>query len=91
MSASRFEIVRTDAGWHARFISNARIIFASENYTRMVGAERAVLAFANAGAASRWSLRWNVVGVEKVFWNDAFERVPRVAPLVKYVDERGTR
>lgn len=39
----RFEIVRGDAGWHARFIAaNGRIIFWTENYTRRRGAVNAI-------------------------------------------------
>jgi uncharacterized protein YegP (UPF0339 family) len=39
----RFEIVRTSAGWHARFCaSNSRIVMSSEVYTRRRGALRAV-------------------------------------------------
>lgn len=40
---SRFEIVRTDAGWHARFrAGNQRVVMCSEVYTRRVAAVRAI-------------------------------------------------
>lgn len=44
MSAARFEIVRGDAGWLARFVaSNGREVWrTSETYTRRHGADRAV-------------------------------------------------
>lgn len=43
--SARFEIVRTAAGWHARFrASNSKVQFSSENYTRR---SRAVAAVAN--------------------------------------------
>lgn len=43
MTAPRFEIVRTDAGFHARFRSNnGNIIMSSENYTRRHRALRAI-------------------------------------------------
>lgn len=43
MSAARFEVVRTDAGWHSRFrAGNGQIVWATEPYTRRRAAVRAV-------------------------------------------------
>lgn len=39
----RFEIVRTDAGWHARFVAaNGQTVWTTESYTRRRAAVRAV-------------------------------------------------
>lgn len=39
----RFEIVRGDHGWHARFrAANGRIVWVTETYRRRAAAERAV-------------------------------------------------
>lgn len=47
----RFEIVRTDAGWHARFrAANGRITFWTENYTRRRAAVAAVLGITGQSA-----------------------------------------
>ena len=44
---ARFEIVRTEAGWHARFrATNGRIVWWTENYTRRRAAVFAVWAVA---------------------------------------------
>lgn len=85
--SARMEVVRTDSSWHARFVTNGRTIWTTENYTRMVGAEGAVLSFARAGTTTGWALKWNVPGVEKVFVRPDGS-LPPLAPLVKYVDER---
>lgn len=43
---ARFEIVRTDAGWHARYVAaNHRIVWWTENYGRRRGAVRAIDGF----------------------------------------------
>lgn len=43
MSAARWEIVRTAAGWHARFkAANNRTVVTTETYKRRRGAENAV-------------------------------------------------
>ena len=40
----RFEVVRTGAGWHARFrAANGQVVWTTEVYTRRKAAERAVL------------------------------------------------
>lgn len=40
---SRYDVVRTDAGWHARFIAaNGRTVFVTESYTRKRAAENAI-------------------------------------------------
>lgn len=86
----RIEIVRTNATqpWHARILVNGKITWHTENYTRMVGAERAVLSLLRIGwPTSVTSLRWNVEGREKV----AYDRDGRYLPTlgtVLYVDER---
>lgn len=41
--SARFEVVRTDAGWHGRFVAaNGRIVWWTETYTRRRGALRAI-------------------------------------------------
>lgn len=43
MRAARFEIVRTDAGWHGRFIAaNGKTVWTTEVYTRRRAAEGAI-------------------------------------------------
>lgn len=43
MRAARFEVVRSDAGWHARFrAANGRIVWWTENYPRRRIAYKAV-------------------------------------------------
>lgn len=91
----RFEVVRTDGRghdqsqpWHARLLSNGRIMLTSETYARMVGAERAILAAARFFAPTVVSgLRWNVEGVEKVFV-DGDGCYLGDLPTVHYLDER---
>lgn len=40
---ARFEVVRTDAGWHGRFVAaNGRIVWWTETYTRRRSAVRAI-------------------------------------------------
>jgi uncharacterized protein YegP (UPF0339 family) len=92
--SARFEIVRGSVAqpWHARLVSNGRILMSSETYARKVGAERAVLSIARAlvpvrGGGCVDHLKWNVAGVEKVIV-DQWDRVVDGAPLVKYLDER---
>ena len=52
----RFEVVRTDAGWHARFIAaNGRIVWWTETYTRRRGAVNAIaLLDAELAADAAW-------------------------------------
>ena len=41
--SARFEIVRTDAGWHSRFrAANGRIVWSTEVYTRERACLRAI-------------------------------------------------
>lgn len=43
MSAPRFEIVQTDAGWHSRSIAaNGQVVLTSEVYTRRAAARNAI-------------------------------------------------
>lgn len=86
---TRIEIVRTTAPqpWHARIVTSGRITWRTENYTRMIGAERAVLALLRIGAPLAHSLRWNVEGIEKVVVTPAGGLLTRL-PTVLYVDER---
>lgn len=87
--SSRFEVVRTDAAqpWHARFVAGGDLTtWRTENYTRMVGAERAVLSLCRHLGMPVTGMKWNVEGVEKVLLQGTPDHV--VGPLVKYVDER---
>ena len=83
----RFEVVRTDGEqpWHARLCTNGRIAWHTENYTRRIGAERAIysLVAALGGTMLSDEGEWNVEGVEKYLG-------PRL-PMVKYVDERESK
>lgn len=52
MSSPRFEIVRTDAGWHVRFrAANGEPVMTSEIYTRRQAAVNAVEIALSAWAA----------------------------------------
>lgn len=58
----RFEIVHSDAGWHARFrAANGRIVWTTENYVRRRGAFDAVEAissgFITRGVDKRYRVR----------------------------------
>lgn len=88
--SARFEIVRTDAKqpWHARFVGeNGVPVWVTENYTRMVGAERAVVSILRGVGVPADHLAWNVKDVEKVIRDQWCAVIPS-APLVKYLDER---
>lgn len=51
--SARFEVVRTDSGWHSRFVAaNGRIVWWTETYTRR---RAAVTAIACIGDAPRYS------------------------------------
>lgn len=87
----RIEIVRTNATqpWHARIIVNGKITWHTENYTRMVGAERAVLSLLRITVPAVRALRWNVEGREKVVTNASGRALyANALPTVLYVDER---
>ena len=97
MSTTSFEVVRTDAvpqPWHARLRVNGRITWRTENYTRMVGAARAILSAADAFGYCYPQLSLNVPGkpgrlpVEKIL-ADADPAQPWIS--VRYLDERGAR
>jgi uncharacterized protein YegP (UPF0339 family) len=46
---ARFEIVRTDAGWHGRFrAANGRIVWSTEVYTRKASLHNAIDSFVRA-------------------------------------------
>lgn len=85
-------VVRTDAKqpWHCRLVVNGRTLLSSENYSRMVGAERCILAAARHFDVGAVGLRWNVEGVEKVFITKAGYYLAAM-PTVLYVDERTSR
>lgn len=78
----RFEIVRTAAGWHARYkASNGQVIFASEVYTR----RRGVVSAIHSIARSFWgfaSFDYDEIGV--LFVGDGGGRYLEVREL----DER---
>ena len=90
MSAPRFEIVRSVAGWHVRLIAaNSQIVISSEVLTRRASAEKNVLAQLRALTGHDWRLHWNVVGVEQIAVRP-FEIALDIHPmLVRHVDERG--
>jgi uncharacterized protein YegP (UPF0339 family) len=49
--SARFEVVRSnrfEQPWHARLVSNGRILMSSEQYARKVGAQRAIEAMGRA-------------------------------------------
>ena len=90
--SARFEIVRGSFAqpWHARLVSNGRVLMSSETYARKIGAERAVLSMLRAlGFEDIITLAWNVEGVEKVFLYPDGGVVPHM-PTVRYIDERAT-
>lgn len=52
MAEPRFEVVRSNHGWHARFrASNGRVVWWTETYTRRRAALAAVALIDTAGAA----------------------------------------
>jgi uncharacterized protein YegP (UPF0339 family) len=54
----RYEIVRTDAGWHARFrASNGRIVWTTEVYTRRRDARNAIALLRAFGKDAKTSER----------------------------------
>lgn len=53
MKKPHFEVVRTTAGWHARFrAANGQIVWHTETYTRPRGALRAIALLDAKAAAS---------------------------------------
>lgn len=62
--SARFEIVRTDAGWHSRFrAGNGQIVWATEVYTRRRAALRAMEVLCEYLSPYRRfpvEVRWNV-------------------------------
>jgi len=85
---SHFEVIRTaDEQFHATFVSNGRTIWWTENYRRMVGAEKAILTAARGLGWGPLALTWNVEGVEKAFLTEFLEPAPGL-PTVLYVDDR---
>jgi uncharacterized protein YegP (UPF0339 family) len=87
-----WELIRTDAEqpWHARLISNGRVITSTETYARQIGAERAILAVVRAHDIAVAGMRWSVPGVEKVMVG-AGVSVLGWLPVVAYRDERSGR
>lgn len=76
--SARFEIVRTDAGWHSRFrAANGRIVWTTEVYTRRNAAVLAVHQIAKPIISTPWE---HGVMVER---HGTVE--------VRDVDERGAR
>lgn len=85
--SAHFEIVRTDADqpWHARLIVNAEITWRTENLTRKVGAERAILSLARIfGWVDPDLGKWSVTESSLL---DSRPDGPN-AVTVEYVDER---
>lgn len=85
---AHFEIIRTDAEqpWHARLIVNGHKTWVTENLTRKVGAERAILSAARTFGWNDPHLIANTP-TEKILVdgrNDAWL-------AVLYLDERGAR
>lgn len=59
MITPRFEIVRTDAGWHSRFrAANAEPVWSTEVYTRRETAHEAIGVLAKAFSPGLVTLRW---------------------------------
>jgi uncharacterized protein YegP (UPF0339 family) len=52
MEATRFELVRDERGFHARFRTNGRIIWWTESYTHKSGAHDAVNIISRLAAAA---------------------------------------
>lgn len=89
--SARFEVVRTngDQPWHARLVVNGRITWHTEQFARMVGAERAILSLLRAvqAATAAGGMTWNVEGREKVVTNWRGNPLGGL-PLIEYLDER---
>lgn len=87
-----FEVARTNAEqpWHARLWANGRIILRSENYSRMVGAERAILSAARTFGYEDPKLTVNVPREHGVPREKVLTALDPSRPWlsVLYVDER---
>jgi uncharacterized protein YegP (UPF0339 family) len=73
--SARFEVVRTDAGHHARFVAkNGRIVWTTEVYTRRARAENAIESMTN----------------RFIHWHEgkAYTSMPGGYIEVRYVDDR---
>lgn len=80
--SARFEVVRTDAGHHARYVaSNGRIVWTTEVYTRRSPAYQAILAITDCER-----FRLNGAAPQEFV---AIDDTGRVRALVHLVDERG--
>ena len=63
----RFEIVRTDAGWHARFIAaNGRVVWTTEVYRHRGGAIKAINVLGGIVGAPQHVRKFHEAGVRDV-------------------------
>ena len=86
--SAHFEIARTSASpqsWHARLVVGGLMTWGTENYSRQVGAERAICSLIRHLTGRDAYLIWNVKGAEKVAVLDG---VDLHTHTVRYVDER---
>ena len=89
----RFEIVRSDAGWHARFrAANGRIVFTSEVYTRRRAAVCAVKVMIDpllgVGIEPHWDHRTRSMSDAVVYRRDAWNEQNGCLLEIREVDER---
>lgn len=96
MNAARFEIVRTDAGHHARFrASNGQVVWTTEVYGRRRAALRAIEVFVEPFLGSWVDRRWatNTATGKKtaavVRRVDSWNKRDGVVLEIRDVDERG--
>jgi uncharacterized protein YegP (UPF0339 family) len=83
---SRFEVVRTDAGWHARFRSaNSRIVWVTETYRRRGSA---VGAIASVAQVFYGHVMHGEQAVTCLSARDSWNKVDRPVAEIRYVDER---
>lgn len=80
----RFEVVRTDAGWHARFVAaNGQTVWVTESYTRRRAAVRAIEAIVDP--CYGWIEGDAVVCLSS---RDSWNKTNRSVAEVRTIDER---
>ncbi len=82
----RFEIVRSDAGWHARFrAANGRIVWVTESYSRERAARAAIRALLEPFYGYFID---NGTAIGSLSSRDSWNKVDRAVLEVRHVDER---
>lgn len=86
MNRRRFEVVRTNKGWHARVKGgNSKIIMSSESYKTKASAHKAVRAIAEM--FSEQGMVWEMAGYVSISLDGDVNGLKRAIPVLE-VDER---